>query len=148
DTDTEAEPVAVFFVDLDAFKPINDSHGHAIGDQALTAVARRLLGSIRDHGSVVRIGGDEFAVIQSGVTRPEAVRAIGERLVAELSRPLSLGGVSIRLGASVGAVVSRAGETIDDALERADQAMYEAKRRGGGQVYVASAVTLSQPVSR
>jgi diguanylate cyclase (GGDEF)-like protein len=121
--------VAVLFFDLDRFKPVNDTYGHAAGDRLLVAVAERLRLGTRA-ASVGRLGGDEFLVVARDVPSAEQAERLGRRLQRAIRRPVDLGGATARPGASVGVAW-----TADQALEpaeligRADAAMYEAKRR-------------------
>ena len=129
---------AVMLIDLDHFKSINDTFGHAQGDAMLRIVARRLSALKRPSDTLARSGGDEFVVICPDTTL-QAAEKIGRRIVATLDRPLTAGGVSVRLGASVG-VAHRADGPFDeqDLLRDADQAMYRAKQAGGSQLRTAS----------
>ncbi|WP_295458227.1 diguanylate cyclase [uncultured Thiodictyon sp.] len=121
--------VAVLFIDLDRFKPINDTHGHAAGDTVLQTVARRIKRSVRDTDSVARLGGDEFVVVLRDVQAPEHADQVARKIVANLDRPLWLNGLSLSVGASIGiAIGPAAGETAADLLHRADLAMYAVKR--------------------
>jgi len=114
-------------IDLDGFKEINDSLGHACGDDLLRVVAKRFQRSLANRGTVARIGGDEFACICEVGSPGEAV-AIGETLVASLQNPISLDGVTVRVGASLGiSVFPDHGDTQEELLRCADVAMYEAK---------------------
>jgi diguanylate cyclase (GGDEF)-like protein/PAS domain S-box-containing protein len=127
--------VAVLFLDLDAFKPVNDTHGHEIGDEVLQHVARRIRGSVRDTDLVARQGGDEFLVLLAdlelgaGKTPVEVVREASERIATALSAPLRLRSVALTVRASIGSATfpSDAGDarTI---LRLADADMYERKR--------------------
>jgi diguanylate cyclase (GGDEF)-like protein/PAS domain S-box-containing protein len=120
--------VAVIFIDLDQFKAVNDSYGHAAGDLLLVAVADRLRQSTRDAG-VGRLGGDEFLVIARNVPTPEHAEHLGRRLARAIRRPLNLGG-TIRPSASVGVAWSADPNADPSALvAQADAAMYQAKRR-------------------
>ncbi|ATE56082.1 GGDEF domain-containing protein [Actinosynnema pretiosum] len=122
----EGTPFGVLFVDLDRFKAVNDTEGHASGDALLGRVAGHLRACVRDVDVVARLGGDEFAVLITGAQDPEAV---GRRVLAEL------GGISASLGVVVCADVEPE-DTAQAVLHRADQAMYRAKRRGGGGLVV------------
>ncbi|MDQ1702544.1 MAG: diguanylate cyclase, partial [Frankiaceae bacterium] len=126
---------ATFFVDLDGFKSINDNFGHAVGDELLVAVARRLSGTLRDSDTAARFGGDEFVVFCEDVRREHAgiepAREIAHRLVAALNEPYDLSAHRVRVTASVGVVISSdADESAEELLRRADEAMYLAKRGG------------------
>ncbi|NMO51334.1 EAL domain-containing protein [Actinoplanes sp. TBRC 11911] len=125
-------PVAVLFADLDDFKLINDSYGHAMGDRVLHAIADRLRGCVAPDDMVARLGGDEFAVVLDH--RPGDAEPVGLRMLAALGKPFLIDGHSIRVGASIGLVVPEPGEQLsaDALLRRADAAMYAGKRRGKG----------------
>ncbi len=131
--------LAVMFIDLDGFKQVNDSLGHAAGDQLLCCVASRLRQQVRKHDLASRIGGDEFALLLDGLRQPEDATLVAERVVESLLAPMPLEGGEVRLGGSVGvAVVSDYREitSADEMLRRADMAMYLAKRQGKGRYVV------------
>lgn len=122
--------VACVVVDLDGFKPINDSFGHAVGDEILAAVAARLKAAVRDGAergpdTVARLGGDEFVVLTG--TDPAGPAAIVQRIRQALADPISTTAGALRIGASVGIAVSRNDSDADDLLRRADKAMYRTK---------------------
>jgi diguanylate cyclase (GGDEF)-like protein len=125
-------PVAVLFADLDDFKLINDTFGHAMGDRVLRAIADRLRGCVAEDDLVARLGGDEFAVVLDH--RPADAAPTGERILAALREPFLIDGRRIEVGASIGLVVPEPGEPLsaDALLRRADAAMYASKRRGKG----------------
>jgi diguanylate cyclase (GGDEF)-like protein/PAS domain S-box-containing protein len=124
---------AVLFVDLDEFKTVNDSLGHAAGDALLATVAERLLGATRGSDTVARLGGDEFAILLTAVPDDEAAAVAAARVVAAVAAPVALCGREIRVTASVGIAVARGGESPDDLLRNADLALYRAKERGKGR---------------
>ena len=124
------KPLTLVFLDLDGFKRVNDSHGHAAGDQLLVEVARRLKTCVRATDHVSRLGGDEFTVILEESGTPEDRLAQCERLLNSLSRPHLLGGQSVTATPSLGVAVYQPGEPLADLRGRADAAMYEAKRAG------------------
>ena len=120
------------FLDLNRFKEINDSQGHAIGDLALAEVARRFQGAARKEETLARLGGDEFVLIAENADVEAAVR-IATRLQESLEKPLDLAGHSYTVGASIGiAFYPQDGDTSEDLIKRTDIAMYRAKASGGG----------------
>jgi len=121
-------PVAVLLIDLDRFKVVNESLGHAVGDQILAAVGRRFSEAIRPGDTLARLGGDEFAVLLDGITDEIGVRLIAERLVDTLAAPFDVDGRDITIGASVGVAVAKAGcGGAADLLRDAEIALYRAK---------------------
>ena len=132
----EGQRTAVLFVDLDRFKHVNDSLGHAVGDALLVEVAARLLGCLRADDTAARLGGDEFAVILSDVTEPETAAGVAHRIIERLRSPFRLGGSEVFVGASVGIAVTEPGSAAaDELIGNADLAMYQAKK-GGKDRYV------------
>lgn len=127
--------VATLAIDLDHFKAVNDSHGHATGDRLLEAAAGRLLSVLRECDTAARIGGDEFVVALADVTRREDVEAVAEKLLAAILQPFSIDGEVLRVSASIGVSVypDDAGDP-SGLLRAADTAMYRAKRGGRGVV--------------
>jgi diguanylate cyclase (GGDEF)-like protein len=131
DADAAQRRVALLFIDLDGFKAVNDTHGHAIGDALLRAVAQRLRGRVRAGDTVCRLAGDEFVVLLPSIADREAASDVAALLRAALARPFALRGRVLRVGFSGGiAVAPEDGTRAEVLLERADAAMYEAKRRG------------------
>jgi len=126
--------VYAVYIDLDDFKRVNDELGHAAGDQVLVELARRLAAQAGDADTAARVGGDEFAVLLEAENEPAAARALAERLLAELGRPVRLGGREVLVGASIGFAALRPHDSDEDLLRHADFAMYHAKERGKGQV--------------
>lgn len=125
------EQVAVLFIDLDCFKPVNDTFGHATGDRLLKEVATRLQQCVRETDIVARLGGDEFAIIQPNLERPEDAAALGERIVSRLGEPLLIDDNEIRVGASVGiAIAPYDGDSDEQLLKHSDAALYHAKAAG------------------
>ena len=125
-----AEHVAVVFLDLDDFKSVNDSLGHAEGDRLLEAVAARLLKATRGCDTVARLGGDEFAVLLDGMAAAEDAAAVVERIAASLRVPVTLAAKEVTVTCSLGLAHARAGEGPDELLRNADVAMYRAKAAG------------------
>jgi diguanylate cyclase (GGDEF)-like protein/PAS domain S-box-containing protein len=128
--------LACLFLDLDNFKVVNDSLGHSAGDELLVEVANRLRATVRPGDLVARFGGDEFVVVCEGVGEDDAV-TLAERIAAALTRPVRLGGVDVRPGASVGVTVQTDEHTDAQELIRdCDIAMYQAKAGGKGRITV------------
>ncbi|MEO5729191.1 MAG: EAL domain-containing protein [Byssovorax sp.] len=126
-----ASPVAVLFLALDGFKPINDSLGHAVGDRVLVGVARRLAAVVGDAGLTARLGGDEFGVLIDGGAEEAVI--VAARIAEALSAPHHVVEVEVFASASIGIAVSLRGEeTADELLRNADLAMYTAKARQSG----------------
>jgi len=121
--------IAVLFIDLDGFKAVNDSFGHAIGDAVLTAVAQRLDDAVRRSDSLARLGGDEFVVLAEDIEAPETVERLAERIGQALREPFPVPDGAAKLGASIGVVVAGTG-TAAEVLRQADVAMYRAKSGG------------------
>ena len=131
--------IAVLYIDLDNFKAVNDTLGHAPGDRVLALVAERLRTVVRVMDTVARLGGDEFALLLEDLTSAEGALVVAERAVKVLAKPFDLaGGHAVTVSASIGvAVRADAGADIDAVIQEADAAMYEAKRSGKGR-YVLS----------
>ncbi|MEZ5141118.1 MAG: GGDEF domain-containing protein [Acidimicrobiales bacterium] len=131
--DEAAAPVAVLYLDLDGFKPVNDTHGHAAGDAVLREVSDRIGGALRPDDIVARLGGDEFAVLCSGVADAREATAIAERLIDAVTRPISLPGADVQVGVSIGVAVDHGARVpAEQLLEAADGALYDAKASGKG----------------
>jgi diguanylate cyclase (GGDEF)-like protein len=129
---------AVLAIDLDGFKPVNDTHGHAVGDRVLAAVARRINDAVTDRGLLARVGGDEFAAIMplcnESQTR-EIACGCAEDIRKALEQPIEIDGVSFPVGCSIGvAIIPDDASTLAGALAVADAALYEAKRAGRNRV--------------
>jgi diguanylate cyclase (GGDEF)-like protein len=128
----------VLFLDLDKFKEINDTLGHAAGDELLHAVADRIHACLRPNDTLARYGGDEFVVLVEGVDQHEAATGVAERILDALSRPVTVAGSELQVRTSIGIALAAQGPGADaDVLRRADMAMYEAKS-SGGSCYVLS----------
>jgi diguanylate cyclase (GGDEF)-like protein/PAS domain S-box-containing protein len=131
---------AVFFLDLDRFKEVNDTHGHQAGDLLLKQVASRIESAVSTDDFVGRLSGDEFVVISRGIRSVDMCSEIARQIGAVLSTPFELGAATVRVGSSIGVALheSALGVTVETVLERADSAMYEAKRRGRNGYWVVS----------
>jgi diguanylate cyclase (GGDEF)-like protein len=133
-SDRYGTTVAVLFLDLDRFKPVNDSFGHAIGDELLVQVAGRLRTSVRRGDVVARFGGDEFVVLCEHPAGQTEMLELALRLIDALSEPVEIGGVMAMVGASVGIAIGGGGRmTIDTLIRDADAALYQAKEEGRGR---------------
>ena len=133
--------LAVLFVDLDHFKPVNDTLGHQVGDFLLKAVAERLRASVRKSDVIARLGGDEFAVIETDIIDVRPAETLARSLVRALVRPFMLDDHKVRVSASIGiSIYPRDGERPEQLLQNADLAMYRAKEQGRNRYcfYVAS----------
>ncbi|HFD15662.1 MAG TPA: PAS domain S-box protein [Rhodospirillales bacterium] len=138
-------PGAVLLMDLDDFKGINDTLGHAVGDALLEALAERVQAVVRDSDLVARLGGDEFAILLHALEGADP-RETASRILAEVERPLRIGSHELRPRASIGiALLPRHGDSPDALLRAADLALYEAKRRRGEGLRV---VTFSRDLAR
>ena len=128
-----AEQVAVFVLGLDHFKAVNDTLGHGIGDKLLRGVGKRLRSMLRDDDALARLNSDEFAIVQSGVTRPEDAAFLARRLLDAIGDPFLLDGHSIVIGASIGIAMSPGdGDESEKLLKNADLALSRAKNDSRG----------------
>jgi diguanylate cyclase (GGDEF)-like protein/PAS domain S-box-containing protein len=145
----EHRMLALLYLDLDDFKPVNDAMGHAAGDALLIAVAERLRGAVRKTDAVARLGGDEFAVLLTDVGHPDVAGALAGKLVDRIGQPYMLDRRRISVGASIGiSLYPRDGATTDDLLRHADAAMYAAKADGRRRFRFYSAGLGTAPVTR
>lgn len=120
---------ALCFIDLDGFKPVNDTHGHAVGDQLLRDVGKLLSDSVRDGDTVARVGGDEFVVLLARVRDVEEVKLVASRMAEKISGLRQINGFNVVISASIGlAVYPAQGKTLDQLMLHADTAMYQIKR--------------------
>ncbi|MFZ5681608.1 MAG: EAL domain-containing protein [Bradyrhizobiaceae bacterium] len=132
-TRRSGDKVAVLFLDLDNFKAINDTLGHAIGDKLLKGVTKRLRSSLREEDAIARLGSDEFAIVQAGASRPEDVAFLARRLIDAISEPYLFDGHTIVSGASIGiAIAPGDGDDAEKLLKNADMALSRAKSEGHG----------------
>ncbi|WP_170315605.1 EAL and GGDEF domain-containing protein [Nakamurella deserti] len=128
--------VGVLYIDLDGFKSINDTAGHAAGDRALVHVAHQIRAVLRPGDTVARLGGDEFVVVCENLDSAEAAIAIAGRVLGAIRTPLTIDGGLFSLGGSIGVALSEHGSSPGQLLQLADQAMYVAKGTGKGRVEV------------
>jgi len=140
--------VAVVFLDLDRFKLINDSWGHAEGDKVLVSIAGRLRSIVRGSDTVARFGGDEFVVVREGVVSSDDVSGYLARLTREIQRPIVLGNNEVIVNASLGVALGGAGDTPETLLRDADAAMYKAKARGRSRTEIATKAVHTEVESR
>lgn len=134
------EAMALYFLDLDRFKPVNDTYGHAVGDALLVELAKRFKDATRETDTVARVGGDEFVVLQSCVRLVADVEKLAERLLRMLSGRIRVGEHNIEIGVSIGiALAPIDGLNRDELLSKADRALYQCKSTGGNdfQFYAA-----------
>jgi len=145
-----AAPCALLRLGLDHFKRIHDSQGHMTGDALLRAVAERMRRLVRESGAIARIGGDEFAIVQNGVSQPAQAKALAARLISGLDFPFEIGGRWFGVGASIGIAIAPADEggplEADQLLRNADIALCRAKAEGRGcyRVFALEMDTLMQ----
>jgi len=129
----ESLPIAVLFVDLDDFKTVNDSLGHAAGDELLRQTARRLHACTRSSDTAARLGGDEFAILVESIGKRADVDAVAARIHSALDEPFSIQGVELFVHASIGIASNADGTGCEELLRNADMAMYAAKAAGKGR---------------
>ena len=126
------QPLQLLMIDLDGFKPVNDHHGHAVGDRLLKQIAQRIRSCVRGGDLAARLGGDEFIVVCGHATSDDDVRMLCERVRAAIAAPLAFEGGVMRITASIGVATAGPGRIDErELLMRADRAMYQAKAAGG-----------------
>ena len=124
--------LAVMFIDLDGFKAINDTCGHAIGDQLLQQTSERFQSLLRSGDTVARLGGDEFVIVVESCRSREAIVRIAEKLITTIAEPLHINGYELEVRGSIGiAIAPQDGQEPDAIMEAADQAMYWVKMKQG-----------------
>lgn len=128
--------LAVLFVDLDGFKPINDSFGHAAGDLILRSAAERLLQEARQPATVARVGGDEFLILLEGLASKADAIGVAQQVLAALTRPFAVSGKSLQISCSIGIATYPGNGDGSKLVASADAAMYAAKRAGGARCVV------------
>ena len=132
--DSSGRSVAVFYLDLDGFKPVNDTFGHGVGDQLLMQVSDRLRNAVRDVDTVARMGGDEFAIIQPLLDQQSSCERLAQRIIELLKEPFEVDGNQCRIGISIGiALYPEHAANTEDLLREADTALYRAKTTGKGR---------------
>ena len=137
--------VTVLFVDLDRFKPVNDSLGHAAGDEVLKIVGDRISSCLRESDTAARLGGDEFAVLLEEVSSPLEANNLAQRIIDSIGEPIAIGGREVFVGASIGIAAGKRG---DDLLHKSDLAMYQAKADGKGRFAVYDPVMQGEAIER
>ena len=143
------DPLALFLLDLDGFKAVNDSLGHQHGDVLLKLIAERLVGCLREGDTVARLGGDEFGILPLSGTDLPGAAAVAWKVLKALEPPFVVAGRDLTVGASIGmALVPEHGDNMDDLLRRADLAMYDAKHGGGDGYAVFAAEQEDAPARR
>jgi diguanylate cyclase (GGDEF)-like protein/PAS domain S-box-containing protein len=126
-------PCAIMFLDLDDFKPVNDTFGHPKGDAVLRAVAKRLMDEVGEDGHVGRMGGDEFAIVVTDAQSRKQVEFLADRIISAIKEPYVIDETEIRIGVSIGCAFGPIdGATVDDLILKADLALYQAKDAGRG----------------
>ncbi|MBV9662830.1 MAG: EAL domain-containing protein [Actinobacteria bacterium] len=126
------EHLAILFIDLDGFKNVNDTLGHAAGDHVLEIMAERVRACIRPGDTAARLGGDEFAILLEDIKGEGEAQAVADRLLSALLVPFTIRGKELTIGASIGIALNWRGDTTEDLLRNADVAMYTAKENGRG----------------
>jgi diguanylate cyclase (GGDEF)-like protein/PAS domain S-box-containing protein len=128
------QPVALLYLDLDRFKPVNDAYGHHVGDKVLQKISDRIDAVIRDTDTAARIGGDEFCLLIEGIDDLSLLEAVADRLIDAISEPIEVDGATAEVGASIGLVaVDESCAEADSLMALADEAMYRAKAAGRGR---------------
>jgi diguanylate cyclase (GGDEF)-like protein/PAS domain S-box-containing protein len=126
-------PCAIMFLDLDGFKPVNDTFGHPKGDAVLKSVSQRLVKEVGEVGHVGRMGGDEFAIVIRDAQSRKKVEDLARRIIGAVADPYHIDKAEIRIGVSIGCAFGPIdGQTVDDLIQKADLALYEAKNQGRG----------------
>lgn len=133
--------MALMFLDIDLFKSINDTYGHAGGDAVLTTFASRLRSGVRDTDLVARLAGDEFVVIMEGVSSRDDASVFAEKLISRIRLPIEIAGHLVTVTASIGIALTYGKEVNKDMiLDCADQALYSAKLAGRNRFFIHSGV--------
>jgi len=142
-------PVAVLYLDLNGFKLVNDTYGHAVGDKVLNIIGTRLGRAVRSQDTVARLGGDEFACLLTGLTGQLELRQRAGQVIKAVSARLKIGDHLVHIDGSAGVAVSPAdGNNVDELLKSADEAMYRAKKmkEGGARSAVVSLPKTARPL--
>lgn len=132
DAERTKDMLALMFLDLDKFKPVNDTFGHNTGDQLIQAVGERLQAAVRKSDTVARFGGDEFAILLQGLLGKEIAKMLASKLVSAIAQPFIIADHRLQIGISIGiSIYPLDGEMQEELIRKADQAMYAAKQAGG-----------------
>ncbi|MGQ0558686.1 MAG: putative bifunctional diguanylate cyclase/phosphodiesterase, partial [Sphingosinicella sp.] len=132
-TSGASAPCAIMFLDLDGFKPVNDTFGHPKGDAVLKSVSQRLVKEVGKFGHVGRMGGDEFAIVIREAQSRKMVESLAEQVIAAVAEPYHVDKAEIRIGVSIGCAFGPIdGQSVDDLIQKADLALYQAKAKGRG----------------
>lgn len=141
-----SQMLGVLFLDLDHFKKINDTLGHAVGDELLVQVAARLRGCVRASDTVARVGGDEFTILLPEIARVEDATTVADKIMQTLESPITIGSHDLTISVSIGATLYPSdGEDADSLMKRADAAMYRAKEQGGATCHFHSLGARTRP---
>ncbi len=141
--------IALIFIDLDGFKEINDTRGHAVGDKVLKAVSNRLKKMVREVDTVARLGGDEFVILFDSIDDPRQIAPIAQKIIDGFRLPLEIDGQEYRMGVSIGiSVYPQDGDNATELLDNADLAMYRAKKAGGDTFQYCTSVAPDEGESR
>ncbi|MHB1291574.1 MAG: diguanylate cyclase domain-containing protein, partial [Sulfuricella sp.] len=133
------ESLALLFIDLDRFKEVNDEFGHAVGDQLLVEVSRRINGCVRSSDTVARLGGDEFTVILANLANTSRIETVARNITNVLAQPFHFDGIEASISGSIGiAIYPVDASDINELIKKADEAMYAAKNSGGNRFGYAS----------
>lgn len=130
-SDHHGDLVGLLYIDLDDFKPVNDVHGHAVGDNVLRKIAGRISSCVRQSDTVARIGGDEFTVLVPKLRDADELEAIRARIRESIGLPIRMGDATVVVIASIGSAIHRSGESLDAFVARADHAMFDHRSREG-----------------
>ena len=133
------EKLAVMYLDLDGFKTVNDTRGHACGDEVLKIIGKKLQSCSRNEDTVARLGGDEFVVLLHEIANQSDVENIATKMLSAISQPFEVCGVELSISASIGiSIYPKHGDTVDSLLATADKALYEAKHAGKCCFFISS----------
>ncbi len=128
--DRHGDIVGIAFLDLDDFKPVNDTYGHAVGDQVLQTIAARLTECVRDSDTVARMGGDEFLVLFERLSSRDELAGLGRKICDSVAEPVEVEGHRVTTSVTTGLATYRPGESPAEFIDRADRAMYRARADG------------------